>query len=188
MSDIVQAKKARVVGVEAKAPVLRLPDADSMVENILDRAMTFCAQKLRLSDPETAIQRMKQGDSAACRYCQYSIAKQVAESLGALDENLKAVYVCDYDATPQDICFREETSALLIHLIAWADRKTEALNSLVNALDSALAHKHADLMGQGQVTHTLDVQIVDDDDVEGRRGYGAMLASIHNRPILIWER
>jgi hypothetical protein len=38
-----------------------------------------------------------------------------------------------------------------------------------------------------QLAHLLDVQAVTDEDVENRVGYGAMLSSLHNRPIRIWE-
>ena len=80
------------------------------------------------------------------------------------------------------------TPDIIIHLIVWAQRKTGALNSLVAALDRALVQSYADLIGMRQLTHLLDVQVIDDADVENRVGYGAMLSSIHHRPIQVWER
>jgi len=88
-------------------PQLRLPDSESTAEIVISQALRFCAQKMGLANHQVAAERLQQGDRNACKYCHYSVAKQVAESLGALDRKIKAVYVADYDATPQDICFSE---------------------------------------------------------------------------------
>jgi len=188
MAEVFQARQTEVMDVEFAAPSLRLPDADSTAEFVLTRALDFCAQKMGADSVQTAIDCLRQGNSTACQYCHYSLAKQVAESLGALDENVKAVYILDYDATPEDICFGEATQPSLIHLIVWAERKTGALDSLVAALDRALAQRYGDLIGRHQLMHLLDVQVIDDADVKQRVGYGALLSSLHHRPIRLWER
>jgi hypothetical protein len=188
MAEISSMTQTEAMDVEFTAPRLQLPDAASMAEAALAKALKFCAQKMGLDSHQAVVDRLRQGDSTACSYCHYSLAKQVAESLGTLDENVKAVYVCDYDATPEDLCFGEATQAPLVHLVVWARRKTGALNSLVAALDRASVQSYADLIGMRQLTHLLDVQVIDDADVENRVGYGAMLSSIHHRPIQVWER
>jgi hypothetical protein len=81
-----------------------------------------------------------------------------------------------------------EKQTSLIHLIAWAERKTSALDSLVEALDRALVQHYADLIGQHQLAHLLDVQVIDDADVKNRVGYGAMLSSLYQKPIQVWKR
>jgi hypothetical protein len=188
MAEVSSMTQTKVVDVEFTAPPLQLPDAASMAEATLAKALEFCAQKMGFDSHQAVVDHLRQGDSTAYSYYHYSLAKQTAESLGALDENVKAVYVCDYDATPEDLCFGEATQASLVHLIVWAQRKTGALNSLVAALDRALVQSYADLIGMRQLTHLLDVQVIDDADVESRIGYGAMLSSIHHRPIQVWER
>ena len=72
--------------------------------------------------------------------------------------------------------------------MVWTGRKTGALNSLVEALDGALAQQLFHLLGRGPRAHVLDVQIVDDTDVQNRTGYGALLSSLYHRPIKVWER
>jgi hypothetical protein len=174
--------------VERSVPELRLPDSESTAAVVVTQALEFCAQKMRLAGHQAVVDHLRQGDADACRYCHYSIAKQVAESLGALDGTIKAVYTVDYDATPEDICFGEGHQASLVHLIVWAERKTKALGSLVSALDRALVRRYAEVTDMHRLAHLLDVQVVDDSDVANRVGYGAMLGSLYNRPIRVWKR
>jgi hypothetical protein len=167
---------------------LHLPDAASAVENGLLRALDYCAQKMNLTSPEMALEYLRHGDAAARSYCQFSIARQVAEALGALDENVKSVWLFEYDATQDDLSLGARSQAVPIHLLAWTSRKTSALQSVVAALDRALTQQYSRLVGPRGLTQVLDVQLVDDADVESRRGYGSLLRSLHNRPLLIWER
>ena len=188
MSQVATPKVKTQPDVVTSVPQLCLPDSESTADIIVTQALEFCAQNTGLTNHQVVVERLQRGDGNACEYCHYSIAKQVAESLGTMDRKIKAVYVADYDATPQDLCFSEETSGLPIHLIIWAERKTKALDSLVDALDRALVQRYADAIGARQLAHLLDIQVVDDHDVENRIGYGAMLSSLHNRPIQIWGR
>lgn len=178
----------KMVRTDIKTPQWSLPDAVSTAESIITGAMEFCAKKMRLENTQAVLDLLRQRKATACSYCQYSVAKQVGDSLGTLDENVKAVYILDYDATPEDICFATEKSSVLIHLIVWAERKTSALDALVTALDRALTQDYGRLLDMEQLEHLLDVQVVDDADVEGRIGYGAMISSLHQRPIQIWKR
>lgn len=180
-------KTTQHTNIEVTTPPLHLPNANSTAEDILSNAMEYCACKMGFESPQTAIDRLKQGDHRAGEYCGYSIAKQVGAALGALDENIKAVYMFDYDATPEDLCFGETSRIPLLHLLLWAQRKTEALNSLIAMLDRALAKSYAQLVGPRQLQHFLDVQIIDDADVENRVGYAALLYSIYHRPLKVWE-
>jgi hypothetical protein len=152
-------------------------------------AIAFCARKIGVGSREEVIDLLSQNDRPACEYCRYGVAKQVAASLGSMDESVRAIYVLDYDATPQDLCFGTPNQGVsLVHLIVWVRRKTAALSSLTVALDRSLARAYADLIGRSHVKSLLDVQVVDDADVEHRTGHGALLGAIHYQPIQIWER
>jgi hypothetical protein len=168
--------------------VSEVTDVAVTAQVILAEAVEYGAQKMRLDSAQAVIDCLREGDGQVCGYCHYSMAKQVAKSLGALDENIRAAYICDYDATPEDLCFGGEGRALPIHLLVWAERKTAALNAVVETWDRALAHCYAEMIGGLQPAHLLDVQVVDDVDMEKRIGYGALLSSLHHRPVQVWER
>jgi len=178
----------KVVDVTFTAPPLLLPDIASTAEVALTQALEFCAQKMGLDSPQVVVDRLRQGDSTAFGYWHYGLAEQVAEYLAAWNEDVKAVYIYDYGATPEDSCFGEMTPAEPVHLIVWAQRKTAALESLVAALDRALVQGCADLINRAKLMHLLDVQVVDDADAENRTGYGALLSSLYHPPIQVWKR
>jgi hypothetical protein len=175
------------VHVDVAAPQLHLPDAQSTSETIMNQALTYCAEKMRI-DKQTALERVQAGDAKARGYCHYNVAKQVAVALGALDDNVKAVYTMNYDATPEDLSLGTQGHATMVHLIVWAQPKTNALHALISSLDQALLEHYVELTGEENRQHLLDVQVVDDAQVKGRTGYGAMLSSIHHRPIQVWEK
>ena len=184
MSKVSTSQRTRT---DTRTP-FRWPDATSTAELVLEEGLTFCARKAGLRDAQEVVDHLRQGDSSVCHYCRYGLAKKVAESIGRLDDNVKAVYTVDYDATPEDRCFGNKAATSLIHLIIWAERKTVALDALVRALDRALVQAFGEMIDAPELAHLLDVQVVDDADVEARVGYGALLSSIHNRPIRVWER
>jgi len=188
MSKVSAVQQVNATEVQAVEAPFRFPDTNSTAEIILNEGLAFCARKMRLNDSKEVVKRLQQSDTSACQYCRYGLAKKVAESVGNLDDNIKSVYVLDYDATPHDLCFGPANQTSPIHLIIWAERETDALISLVAALDRALVNRYADLISAPGLTRMLDVHVVDDQDVEECVGYGALLSSSHNRPIRVWER
>ena len=188
MADTLARNQAETSDVKP-TDLLELSSITSAAESILTEAIKFCAQKIGASSRTTVVHLLRQKDRTACEYCLYGMAKQVAVSLGAMDENVKEVHTIDYDATPEDFCFgqgAQNTSP--IHLIVWTQRKTAAFNSLVAALDRALAQVYEDAIGSRGLATLLDVYVIDDADVKQRRGYGAFRAWMYQRPILIWKR
>jgi len=188
MGKSTRQKQQDVLDTASRTPMLRLPDADSIAELALAQGMEYCAQKMGLADAQAAVELVQQGDRTACSYCHYSIATQVAENMGSLDKNVKAVYLFDCDATSDDVCLGSVSTIIPLHLIARVDRKTDALTSLIESMNRALAEDVAAVLGTSPTAHVLHVETVDDQDVASRRGYGAILTSLHHRPMKVWER
>ena len=188
MSKQSEAKTKTIADALVKTPALHLPDASSTAAAILSQAMGYCAQKMGLKDTQAAIDRVKQGDTMACGYCHYSAAQQVADTLGMLDGNVQTAYVFEYDATPEDVSMGEAARIIPLHLLVWVKRKTDALSALVESLDRAMAQSLANMLGTSSDAHVLDVQVVDDSDVKNRTAYGALLSSLFQRPIKVWDR
>ena len=112
----------------------------------------------------------------------------MAGQLGALDEDVKAAYVDEYDVAPDDLFFGEAARTTVIYLIVWVQHKTGALNSLVAALDRALVQSYMELIGSPRLAHLLEVQVIDDADARNPVGYGAWLCS-GNFPLTeVWRR
>ena len=165
-----------------------LSDTSGLAETALNRAIEFCAEKMTTGNQPAALELVRNNDRSAEGYFHYSLAEQAAEWLGAWDKDVKAVYIYNYEATPEDVCFDESAHPTLLHLIVWTRRKTGALQSILEALDRALARGRADLIGPRDLAHLLDAQIVDDHQVKNSIGSAALLTSLHTRPLKIWER
>jgi len=188
MAQTIVAQVGERTGIGVAAPVQSV-GTSIPAQEILSHALAYCAVKMALDGSPSVVERLRQGDGTACTYCLYSIATQVAEKIGALDENVKAIYTLDYDATPEDECFGvAEHLGPPVHLIVWTRRKTAALLALVEALDRSLVQAYAQLLDRPGLAGLLDVQVIDDIKVGRRLGYGALLSSIHHRPIPVWQR
>lgn len=174
--------------IELSALPLHLPDADSAVEDGLARALEFAAHKTMTSGRSAVLAALRRGDPAVHQYTTYGLACQLAETLGALDETVNAVYLFDAGAAGEDEVFGEPAHDLSLHLIVWVERKTQALSSLISGLDRALVQALERLEVTPARTHLLDAQIVDTTEVRQRIGYGALLSSLHQRPLQVWQR
>ncbi len=174
--------------VTGVAMQLSLVDATGIAQTTLSEALDFCAGKLGLKDSQAAVEHLRRRSSDAYTYFQYGLAKSIAECLGEVDESVKAVFLYEEEATPDDLCFGEAKRTPLLHLIVWAEVRTAALQSLLTGLDRALVQMVAELLGCPKLLCVLDAQVIDDTDVENRTGYGALLSSLYHRPLEVWKR
>ena len=189
MTEAPMTRPMEATDTQPPATFHQLPDLNLTAEHAVAQAIEYCAHKMGLGCASEALRAIQHGDRLACAYCLYALAKQMGESIGAFDETVKAVYTLDYDATPEDLCFGSVAQKTpLIHLVVWTERKTAALDSLAAALDRAIVQSYGSVLGMNERASLLDVQLIDDEDVEGQVGYGGLLASIHHPPIQIWQR
>lgn len=163
---------------------------EDAMKRMMQWALDFGASKSGHRTSEQLLDALSQADCQACAYLRYGLATQMAEYLGSMDGTVKAVYVYEPEyALPADGAAMGAASPG-VHMIAWVDRKSAALKSVVEMLGAGLAHESKSLpcpKADAQC-YDLSIQLVDDDEVLGRTGLGAVLTSIYVRPIEVWRR
>jgi hypothetical protein len=162
------------------------PEIDRVADAMLANALESCARKLGI-EREPALEALSRSDSGALGYFHYSLTIQLAEYLGALHDDIRAVYLYDDEATAEDLAFRDVNFPTLAHVIVWAARKTNALDAVIAAASRALADRYAGLAGLPGLRHLLNVQLVDDAEVNRRTGCAGLLDSVHFRPVKVWD-
>jgi hypothetical protein len=164
---------------------------NALVTSMVEEAITFCAEKTGAQTREEVVEAISNGDCAACDYLKYSLAKKVGECLGSMDETVRAVYIYEpnYGVGVDDHFENRLGLKSGINLVAWVERKTAALSSVIVSLNEALveACKHLDASENG-LRYLLDVKLTDDNEVANRLGYGALVHSIYVRPTEVWSR
>ena len=171
-------------------PTLRFNNA--VVTDMMEEALEFCAEKAGMKDKEQARDLLHTGDCCVCEYLRYALAQRVAKYLGSVDDTIQAMYTYEPEyATSVDgaIPARPNLSPGF-NLIARVSRKSAALSSVVASMRSALAEEHGRLgcPKANALCSELDVRVVDENEVEKRTGYGALIDSLYVRPIEVWHR
>ncbi len=158
-----------------------------MAECIVSEALNASAGKMGLDNTEALISCIRQGDCTALSYYNHDIARQLADLLGSLSKDIRAIYAHDYEgATPEEGSFEDTPPIPCVHMIIWAQRKTKALDALVETMDRAMVQHHRHMLGLTALERVLDARVVDDQDVRTRTGYAALLKSVYQPPIQIW--
>jgi hypothetical protein len=162
----------------------------ALADQMIDKAMAFCAGKTFRGDATRTQDALRRGACEVCDYLCYGLARQVAEYLGQIDLTVKAVYVFEPEyGTDGEMPMTKRPSG--INLVAWVDRKSAALHSLVEALDTSLSISRRNKLGCANATagcYALNVHMVDDAEVSNRQGFGALVDSLYIRPIKVWAR
>jgi len=152
---------------------LPLPDMTAVAERALTWALESCARRMGLAGAQAAAHHVQQGDVVARVHCCSSIAKQVAESLGASEEGVRAIYAPDYDVLFEDLCSdKGAKDGSMVRLLVWTRHHTVALDALVAAWDRALAQACRDKIGSHGQAPSLDVHVMEDADIERHFGSG----------------
>jgi hypothetical protein len=186
----IHTRQISTMEVEARGSDQDVAPADvrSTAAAALDQAYAYCAQKMRLSGPQGVLDQLRLENGAARGYFQHGLAAEVARRLAQLDGELTTVYWYDDEATADDEVFGTATPTAPLHLLLHVHRKTQALSSLLSALDCALIENFGTALASPRLTHLLDVQIVDDREVKAGAGAAALLSSVHHRPVTVWTR
>jgi len=164
----------------------------TIMTGLLEEAIEFCSRKTGLKDREMVLEAMRNGDCSVCEYLRYGLAGKMAEYLGSVDDTVRAVYTYEPEyATGVEGTFARESARLPgINLIVWASRKNAALSSVVASVRSGLIGEYRQLgcPRANALCYEIDVEVTDDDEVQRRTGYGALISSLYVRPIEVWRR
>ncbi len=158
----------------------------------MSQAVTFCGEKTGLDGWEQVSAARSRADCRACEYLRYGLAKGVAEYLGSLDETIQAIYVFDPEAATHAESHVPTAPRLSpgISMLIWVSHKTAALTSLLTSVRQAVDEEYWRLPcpDANALCYALDTIVVDDQDVQERRGYGALVTSLFVLPTEIWNR
>ncbi len=173
---------------EPAVSVPRLLDPTSTVDSIVTKALEASTRKLGLADSEACLDCLKRCEYPAFNYYCYYLARELGEVLGSWSNNIKAIYACSYDeaVNGEDSC-EKSTAFLLIHIIILVAQKKKALDVLMDAIDRAMVQRHQQMLGLKKLKHALDAQVIDDADIKNRTGYAALLRSVYQPPIRVWQ-
>lgn len=140
--------------------------------------------------PVDAGSAMADGDCMECEVFHRQLAHQVVLYLAEREPGLRAVYRFDPSfASGEDGRIRALPSeSSMIYLLVWAAAKSDALAAEVKALQEAFAEERLNWVCPKALEwcHALDIVVLDDADVDARRGYAAVLDSVWVRPTQVW--
>lgn len=154
-----------------KRSTVQLPDMTAAANRALDLAFESCARLMQLATPSAAAYQMQHGNAVARMHCCTSITREIAQSLGASDQNVRAIFAPDYDLLFQDLWSDTRTQPKpMVSLMVWTRQRTAKLGALVTAWDRALVQACRDRLGSDEQTPLLDVHIVDDIEIRQRLG------------------
>lgn len=165
----------------------------TLTDNMVERAIKSCAEENFNGDIHQLEKALLKGQCEHFRSINDHLAVQIGEYFGQVDKTVKAVYQYKPSDTTQ-IVKGETTSPpsepFGINLVAWVERKSAAFVALVDMLESVL------IVSQRKIGCTkvldkffsLDVKLVDDKEVDSRRGFGLLVhnAHVHSKPV--WLR
>ncbi len=163
--------------------------ADTMVE----KSIAYCAGKRFGGDIQQTLFALRQGRCDVCAILSGCLVKQVSEYLGRMDRMVKAVYQFEPESLLSQSGTGLKPSSSLkagINLVAWVDRKSPALIALGSTLENVLTESRRKFGCQNATPacYVMDVQLVDDREVQERRGFGVIIKNIHLHATPVWSR
>jgi coenzyme F420-reducing hydrogenase delta subunit/Pyruvate/2-oxoacid:ferredoxin oxidoreductase delta subunit len=166
-------------GQEARASTFR---------EMISIALAFTEQKTHLRGREAVVRALQQGHTAAHDYFRYGLAKEIGNCLGQAEASVKEVYL--YEPVTGEEVNGKTSLARSLELIVWVTGQKDLLPPLVETLDQELTEEYKTLLGLAvsAMPGLLTVDVIDDQDVQKRVGSGALISSLHTRPLKVWSR
>jgi coenzyme F420-reducing hydrogenase delta subunit/MinD superfamily P-loop ATPase len=175
-----------LVVAEPAGEVVVAPACREMIARTLD----FCEQKARMQGHAVVAEALRKGNRAVHDYFLYGLAKEIGHFLGEAEAAVKAVYLFEPESMAGEINGKKPSLSRGLELIVWVDNPHDSLSALVQAIDEGLVQQYKALIGPPvtAMRSFLLVDVVSDRDVQERRGRGALITSMHTRPLEVWSR
>jgi hypothetical protein len=119
-----------------------------------------------------------------------SLAQGVAHALATHDTHVQAVYAYDPSTNPDSEAGEDYPLEATLHLLVLVTTPSAALQAFISALDRALTESLKELPSptfQGRES-VLDINLLTPADVQQRKGYAGLLASVFAPAIKLWQR
>jgi hypothetical protein len=162
------------------------------IQEMVHIGLGFSAEKATLPGAEEARHAIAGGNCIACEYLRYGLSKEIGQYLGLIDTSVQAVYAFEPEYAAGALHLDSTGPGVDggINLIVAVDRKNHALDSIVASLEDSMKEGVQSLLcakANGSC-YAMDVKIVDGEELASRRGYGALVTSLHAPPIRLWTR
>lgn len=161
---------------------------EDAAEAIRDNAIAEAQKKLGVSQSDLSLEHLLNTHPAFFGYFKSGMAMEVAEVLATNDKNVQAIYVHDPDWNPF-VADVNTTPDATVYLLVKVDA-TAALEAFIDSLDRALTAALRELPSPlfSHREFILDVQLISEEDIRLRRGYGVLITSVFAPALKIWER
>lgn len=162
--------------------------ADGMLRN----AIRDCAERRYGGEIQRALLALRRGEYEACNLVRSNLITRIAEVLGKMDKTVRAVYTYTPVIPPEQANLPKQQgseSERSINLVVWVKRKSAAFNALIDSLEKDLTASQQQLgITVGEQPWTLDVTLIDEDEVKNRRSLGVIVDSEYLRVKRVWRR
>lgn len=154
------------------------------IAHTFSEAIDYCAKKKEGRSAEEVLQLLAQGDRWAHSTFRYALTTQVCQYLSRLGTVVRSVYI--FGSSMSDGA--KPTSD--IDIIIWVNERSDAIAFLLDRLNLFISTYYRGLFADraSRMRRMFDIHLVDDQEVKARVGYGAVLGSLHTRPVKIWAR
>jgi hypothetical protein len=160
-----------------------------VAETIRDNALLAARSRMLARQQEVELADLLQ-QPVFLNSFKYGLAEGVTNVIVANDGNVQAIYLFEESTNPDSETEDALTPDMTVHLLLLVDSNSAALDAFVESLDRSLTELVRELPSRllAKRTSLLNVIPVTQEDVDDKRGYGALLSSIFARPVKLWAR
>ena len=172
-----------------EAPIVKVTHLQEAAETIRDNALSAARTRLPVRQQNGALADLLQLPVFLNNF-KYGLAEGATNVIVANDGNVQAVYHFEESTNPDSGTEEALAPEMSVHLLLLVDSNSAALNAFIESLDGTLSGLVSALPSPmlAKRTSILNVIPITQEDVDDRRGYGALLSSIYARPVKLWAR